>query len=350
MLKIAIIKPPLAGHLPRGTGVYMNALVMALKARDDLTITVSDYKDISSDVDIVHFPYFDPFFLTLPFFRKQKTIVTVHDLIPIRFPKYFARGIKGELKWQLQKFLLQHVDAIITDSKASKKDIMEYTGVSDSKITPIYLAPDPLFTKKMSIAQKSDVIRKYNLPKSFNLFVGDGSWNKNLKSALRVTLKTKIPLAIVSNSVRDIVSLAQHPSHRAWMSEVVQLWEQGNQAQLICPLSNVHIQELAALYQSAQTLLFPSHYEGFGLPVVEAFASGCPVITTEEGSLVEITADAALIVKPEAVTEISDAIFRLAENTSYRKQLIGRGYAQASKFSWAATAEETISVYNKLIL
>src|SRR5689334_3194344 len=128
-MKIAIDATPLLatrtpGHKVRGTGIYIENLRLHLQRNPKGNEYIFFHREdkLPADIDIIHYPYFEPFFLSLPLRKKTKTIVTVHDLTPLVFPKYFPVGVKGKVKWQLQKLALQKTDRIITDSKASQKD------------------------------------------------------------------------------------------------------------------------------------------------------------------------------------------------------------------------------------
>src|SRR6266851_7463482 len=150
MMKIAIDVSPLeSGHKIRGVGFYLSYLKKALVQYfpENKYIFFKQGDAIDSSVEIVHYPYFDPFFLTLPFIKHHKTVVTVHDLTPLVFPEHFPAGIKGKLKWQIQRLNLQKIDGIITDSKASKKDIERIVSFSPEKITVAYLAAGDEFQR-----------------------------------------------------------------------------------------------------------------------------------------------------------------------------------------------------------
>src|SRR6266568_3737064 len=167
-MKIAIDVSPLqSGHKVRGVGFYLTYLKKALLEY----YPENDYyffhqgESISSAVDLVHYPYFDPFFRTLPFLKKHKTIVTVHDLTPLVFPEHFPAGLKGNLKWQAQRLNLQKVDGILTDSNASKKDIERIVGINPKYITVAYLAAGDEFKKlKNEEFLLNTIKKKYSLP------------------------------------------------------------------------------------------------------------------------------------------------------------------------------------------
>src|ERR1700757_4470940 len=149
-MKIAIDVSPLqSGHKVRGVGFYLTYLKKALlKFYPEHEYSFFQKGEaISNSVDIVHYPYFDPFFLTLPFFKKYKTVVTVHDLTPLVFPEHFPAGLKGNMNWQIQRFNLRKTNGILTDSNASKRDIERIVGVSDEKVSVAYLAGSEEFKK-----------------------------------------------------------------------------------------------------------------------------------------------------------------------------------------------------------
>ncbi|MBI3887732.1 glycosyltransferase [Candidatus Microgenomates bacterium] len=149
-MKVAIdISPLTTGHKVRGVGFYLQHLKDALITYfpQDAYIFFTRLEEIPQDVDLVHYPYFDPFFVTLPLWEKHKRVVTVHDLTPIVFPDHFPAGIKGNLSWQIQKFNLRKSDVIITDSDSSTKDVAKFTGIATSKITTVHLAAGEEFHK-----------------------------------------------------------------------------------------------------------------------------------------------------------------------------------------------------------
>src|SRR5258708_10032046 len=136
------ISPLESGHKVRGVGFYVqhlkDALVEYFPEHTYIFLRAGDVTP--SSVDIVHYPYFDPFVLSLPLRNTFPIVVTVHDLIPLVFPEHFPAGIKGNIKWFFQKNRLSHVNAIVTDSEASRRDILKYVGVSQSKVSVAYLA------------------------------------------------------------------------------------------------------------------------------------------------------------------------------------------------------------------
>src|SRR3972149_154950 len=220
-MKIAIDVSPLqTEHRARGVGFYLEHLKKALvKYHSENTyIFFVRGEKLSEDIDLIHFPYFEPFFLALPLYKKFKTVVTVHDLTPIVFNQNFPRGIKGEIKWQMQKFSLRKSNRIITDSNCSKNDIVKYVGINRDLIDVIYLAAGEKF-RKLEIGPdgsfhsgsrtneipldtcKLEIKKRYKLPSSFVLYVGDVTWNKNLPRLIDAIKTTDIPLVMVGKNL-----------------------------------------------------------------------------------------------------------------------------------------------------
>lgn len=343
-MKIAIIHPPLLQHTTRGTGSYMRNLLKGLRQHTKHEIITSEISDLPDEVDLYHFPYFDPFFLTLPIFRKKKTIVTVHDLIPIKFPTFFPRGIKGEIKWKIQKHALQTVSAILTDSKSSQEDIVSLVHFDSEKVHTIYLAPEDMFFKKRELTQKNRLRKELNLPTKFALYVGETNWNKNLPNSIRAATEAKINLVVVSKSFRE-----RHEVYHPWKESLLEAQALAKDNPYIYPIGFSDQEDLATLYQMATALLMPSYYEGFGLPIVEAMASGCPVIASDKGSLGEICADAALLVEPGNVHEIKAALVKMHEDATIRRDMISKGSKQVEQFSWKNTVYQTEKVYQNIV-
>src|SRR3989344_1337554 len=173
-MKVALdISPLKTGHKVRGIGSYTQQLVEEFKKGDyGIDFEFFDSQNFSSSSDLIHYPYFDLFFHTLPIKKAKPRIVTIHDVIPLVFPKFFPIGIKGALNLFLQKRALAKVDAVICDSETSKKDIISKLSFPGEKIRVVYLAPGPNF-KKINTSQLFKIKNKYSLPEKFVLYVGD---------------------------------------------------------------------------------------------------------------------------------------------------------------------------------
>lgn len=344
-LKIALINPPLPGHKQRGIGTYTEELFNALKKADEIDIVAVDINQNLSKFDLIHYPYFDPFFLTLPIVKDKPTIVTVHDLIPLNYPDKFPRGLRGEIKWFVQKQSLKAAKNIITDSYASKKDIVKFTGISEEKINVIYLGVREEFKVIKSQKILDEVKVKYSLPKKFILYVGDVNYNKNIlgiiKSFSEVTKKNKdINLILVGNGfINDSIQL----------SEINNLISEFRLKEKVKKIGYIALSDLVGVYNLAKVYLQPSFAEGFGLPVLEAIACGCPVVTSNISSLPELVDDAALLVDPKNAEDIVKSILKIIDNSTLREAITKRGLQRVREFNWVRCASETLNIYKKVI-
>lgn len=347
-MKIAIDTQPLeTSYRIQGTGVYINQLLTHLRAyySEHEYVSFSQKEGLPKNVDLVHYPYFNPIFLTLPIKKPFPTVVTVHDLIPLVFPQHFPAGIKGQLKWEIQKWSLRGSSQIIADSNASKKDIAKYTGIPDTKIHVVYLAAAEEF-KSIDDTLLLDRIRvNYNLPEKFVLYVGDVLWSKNIANLLKAIKEINLTLVMVGRQTK----LTNFDKNNLWNRDLVILNKEAKDDKRIIRLGFVPDEELVAMYNSATLLVQPSFYEGFGLPILEAMACGCPVVTTRGGSLPEVAGEAAFYVDPNDFNDIANGIGEVYFNRKLQQSFSLKGLAQAKKFSWRKTAGETVKVYEKVV-
>ena len=347
-MKIAIDVSPLeTGHKVRGAGFYLDNLKKALVKyfpENEYTFFVRGEK-LPNKVELVHFPYFEPFFLALPVYKRYKTAVTVHDLTPIVFSKHFPRGIKGSIKWQMQRYSLKKANAIITDSNSSKKDIVKYVDVPESRVNVIYLAAGEDF-KKLEIGNwKLEIQKRYNLPERFVLYVGDVTWNKNLPRLLEAVKQINLPLVMVGKA---LVS-EDYDRTNPWNDDLVKVQQEAEANTNVIRLGFVSNEDLVGIYNMATVFIMPSLYEGFGLPVLEAMASGCPVITTKEGSLPEVAGEAALYVDAYNTESIAQGLKKVFNDENLQKELSKKGLKRAAEFSWKKTASDTLEVYRRVL-
>lgn len=348
-MKIAIDVSPLqTGHKVRGVGFYLEHLKKTLLKY----YPENSYKffirgeELPKDVDLIHFPYFEPFFLALPLYKRYKTVVTVHDLTPIVFPENFPRGIVGEIKWRMQRFSLKKANEIITDSESSKKDVKKYIGASDKKISVVHLAAGEEFKV---INNKEAIInnlrKKYKLPEKFVLYVGDVTWNKNLPRLIRAIKTLGIPMVMVGKALKE----NDYDKENAWNKDRLEVGFLTDTDSSFLKLGFVPNDDLVAIYNAATVFAMPSLYEGFGLPILEAMACGCPVITSREGSLPEVAREAALYVEAYNQDSISDGIKKIFFNKSFQQELNKKGLERVKNFSWKNTAKKTIDAYKRAL-
>lgn len=350
-MKIAIdispIKGDLKGHKVRGVGFYLEYLKRSLLKyhSEHQYVFFTRGETFDRKVDIVHYPYFEPFFVSLSLFEKYKRVITVHDLTPIVFPTHFPAGIKGNLAWQIQKLNLQKSQRIITDSNASQKDITKIAGVAKEKIDVAYLAAADEFKKLESGKWSIEIRKKYQLPEKFVLCVGDVTWNKNLPRFIKVMKKIKLPLVLVGKTLIEKDFDKSHP----WNKDLVEVQKLTEGDSHILKLGFVPTDDLVAFYNLATVFVMPSVYEGFGLPVLEAMQSGCPVITTDRGSLAEVANNAAYIIDGYSEESIAKGVEKVFSSKDLQNTLIKKGFEQAKHFTWKKTAEQTILAYKKVV-
>jgi len=360
-MKVFIDDLPLRGDDKfRGVGEYTRNLIDALKAlskRKDLVLVNKDY-------DIVHYPYFHLFFNTLPLYKNTKTIVTIHDVIPLLYPKNYPPGIRGKVSFWKQKISLKTVNAIITDTQTSKKDIVRLLDVPQAKIFPIYLAPAACF-KRLPDNSKilKDVQKRYSLPEKFVLYVGDVNYNKNVATLVKACQAVGVPLVIVGKHALEIDELGYaldvlrgpsdwlrfllgkpHPE-LAHYQDLLGALEKNKQ---VFRLGFVPIGDLVAIYNLATVYCQPSFYEGFGLPPLEAMACGLPTIVSKTQALIEISADSTLSFDPKDVSGLVEVLRKVLNNKNLQTKLSSEGLRHVKNFSWNLTAKKTFEVYKKV--
>lgn len=329
-------KPLKMGHAVRGVGYYTKNLLEQLVKSREITLVETE-----AQADLVHLPYFDLFFHTLKV-GKKPTIVTIFDTIPLIYPEAYPPGLKGKLNLLRQKFELKKISAVITISETSKKDVVRFLGVPEGKIYPIHLAPNSRYRKLEGGRWKADIQKKYLLPKRFVLYVGDVNYNKNLLALTDACKGLDVGLVIVGRQAAlDFGEL--ETTHKENEPLVRLLGKYGKDSEII-RLGYVPQEDLIKIYNLATIYCQPSLYEGFGLPILEAFACGTPVVATKNQAHVEIADDACLFSGFSAV-EFEGTIGRILKDEKMRARLIKRGCEVLNKYSWLATAKETIEIY-----
>lgn len=349
-MKVAIDSGPLtSGHSIRGVGFYTKNLISALGNKVG---SVDVRKADLSKYDLVHIPYFNPFVKSLPDgVESNKLVVTVHDLIPLLYPDRYSPGIRGKITFFLQKQKLRGSAAIIADCETSKKDIIRFLQVNPKKVHVVYLAQSAHF-KKLGKDQVQSVKKKYNLPDKFVLYVGDINYNKNIPNLVKACEIAKLPLVICGRQALDVEDLGNDLSTlkgpRDWIrylfgkphpelahyKELLKLFERNKK---VIRLGFVPDADLVAIYNLASVYCQPSLYEGFGLPVLEAIASGVPVVAARTQALVEIAEGAAKFVDPRDPKDIAKGLKNPLKNPVLPR-----------KYSWDKVAKETLKVYDQV--
>jgi alpha-1,3-rhamnosyl/mannosyltransferase len=291
--------------------------------------------------DLYHSPYY-----LMPYRPGVRTVLTVYDVIPLRHPEHSSA--RARLFFRLTTALaLRSAAQVLTISEATRQDFVTDFQVPAGHIHAIPLAADPAFRPQPPQVIE-EVRRRYNLPDRFVLYLGSNKPHKNLVRLVQAWLDVLCRLQVAG--CRLVIAGAWNPRY----PEARMLAEQANNLrpstfnlQSIVWLGRVPEADLPALYAAAVAFVFPSLYEGFGLPVLEAMACGAPVICSDVSSLPETAGDAALLVDPTDVDALATALGRVLNEPNLAADLRARGFEQAARFTWERTAAETLSMYRQ---
>ena len=276
-----------------------------------------------------------------------KTVVTIHDLIFERFPKIYHLDERYTHRWKIKR-ACKIADAVIAISEQTKNDLIELYGVSPQKITVCYQSCNPIFEKTISEIEKNNVKKKYQLPDQYFLFVSSITARKNLIAICRAMIILKdtlaIPLVIIGdgkiekNEVKQLMKESGIEHRLLFLNELSAAKED----------SFTSAADFPAIYQQALALVYPSIFEGFGLPILEAMWSGLPVICSSVSSMPEVAEDAALYFSPEDTNQLAQHLQAIASDQQLAKILKDKGREQAKKFSTENYANQIIKIYKSL--
>jgi glycosyltransferase involved in cell wall biosynthesis len=288
-------------------------------------------------VDLFHAPHY-----VLPPLTPCRSVVTIHDCIHLRFPQYLPSRL-GYAYARSSLWVAAHRSArILTVSEASKRDILEYFSVPESKITVIYNAIDERFSEQPNADEVMRVRERYQLNDPFILYAGNIKPHKNLERVIEAFHMIRrgelehVKLLIIGDEISKYAAL-RRTVHRYKLHKHVRFF------------GFVPDATLAILYRLASLFVFPSLYEGFGLPPLEAMASGTPVITSNVSSLPEVVGDAAMLIDPYEPDAIAGAIRRVMLDDRLRDDMRERGLARAREFSWGRSVGRVKEIYDEVL-
>ncbi len=277
------------------------------------------------DFDVFHPTYYDPYFLK--YLNKKPFVLTIHDMIHEKFPNLFPKKKVSEHKY----LLANKAKKIICVSENTKKDLIEIFKIPEEKIQVVYHGTSFFSTK---IKQKS-----LQLPETYILYIGKRGGYKNFT----YFVKSIAPLLVRNRELKIICAGGGRFSdkEKAFFNKL-------NIINQVLYLNVTSDNQLAELYRRAVCFVYPSLYEGFGLPILEAFSCGCPVVLSNTSSLPEVAGEAGLYFDPYDEISIRNAIEKIIENMDLREGLIKKGYSRLKLFSWDITAEKTKQIYESI--
>ena len=280
-------------------------------------------------------------------FMPKPYVVTVHDMSTLLFEALPT----AERRLRLYQFRrgLERAARIVAVSKATRRDIEGLFGIASERIRQIYNAPDPKFLEdatRLEAHERQRTLDRYQIDYPFLLYVGTIRPQKNIPRLVEAfaVVRGELEGHPLYKDLRLIIIGDEISRHPAVRRTVIQT----RMEHAVRFLGFVPFDTLRTFYTSAAAFVFPSLYEGFGLPPLEAMASGTPVVTSSVSSLPEVVEDAAVLVNPENVFEIARGIREALTNESLRASLIQKGHRQAQRFSWESTARQVLEIYQEL--
>ncbi|HUE87782.1 MAG TPA: glycosyltransferase family 1 protein [Vicinamibacterales bacterium] len=282
---------------------------------------------------LLHEPHY-----VLPPATRCRTVVTIHDCIHLMFPQYLPGRLAHVYARGSMWSAVHKSDRILTVSEASKRDILHFFDIAPDKVSVIYNAIDERFLAAPDEERMDQIRQRYQLDHPFLLYVGNIKRHKNLERLIDAFGRARagglddLKLVIIGDEISKYPPLRQSV-HRHRLDKHVRF------------LGFQPHDTLAAFYRLARAFVFPSLYEGFGLPPLEAMACGTPVVTSNVSSLPEVAGNAAILVDPYEPASIADGITRAVTDESARADLIARGLARARDFSWSQSASSIHRIY-----
>ena len=271
--------------------------------------------------------------------KNIKSVVSIHDLIFLKYPElypFFDRQIYNH-KF---KYSCRHADQIIAISESTKKDIINFYDIAEEKIQVIYQNCDPIFSIKINRGHIASVLQKYQIPTSYLLYVGAITARKNLlnivKSLELLPKDLQLPLVVVGKG-------------KNYKKEVQKYIQQKGLDSLIHFPGHIDQEDLPALYQGAAIFIYPSFYEGFGIPIIESLYSKTPVITSQRSSLPEAGGPNAHYIDPDEPEQISKGIEKILTDDEYRNQMIQKSFEYVQQFNSESSSQTMIEMYQRVL-
>jgi glycosyltransferase involved in cell wall biosynthesis len=268
-----------------------------------------------------------------------RTVVTIHEAATIRMPETFG-PVRGRWKRMMARRSAQHASRVIANTEFTRRDLQELAGAPPERTRVVYYGLQPNLRREHDPDVLRTVRERYGLPERFFVYVGTIEPRKNVDRIIQA-----YALARQRDGVNIPLVLA---GQKGWFFEgTVALPTKLGIAEHVIFTDYVSPADLPAVYSQTEALVFPTLYEGFGLPVLEAMACGAPVITSNVSSLPEVAGDAGILVDPLSVEEIATALGRVSSDSALRARLATDGPKRARTFTWERAARETVAVYEE---
>ena len=288
--------------------------------------------------DLAHVPYFAP-----PMQPRVPLVVTIHDLIPLLLPEYAdSRAVRSYMR--LVSACARRADMVLTDSKASAKDIQRLLHIPEERLRITYLAAEPTY-RPLPLSERQVVLDRLGITGRYLLYLGGFDCRKNVIGLLHAFAQARKKLPAVTLAVGGRLPAHDTP----FMPDprpIAEALELGDSVRF---LGWIEEADKPALYSGAVAFCFPSYYEGFGLPVLEAISCGTPAICGVGSSLEEIAGPGGLCVPADDIDALATAMERLCQDTALRDTLSSASLAHAAGFSWDRTAAETLAAYDAVL-
>jgi len=277
---------------------------------------------------------------------RVKSVVTIHDLIFERFPGQYKK-LDVAIYRKKFKYACANANQIIAISQQTKTDLIDFYKVDGQKITVCYQSCHVAFSQKTGLEEIESIRQQLHLPDQFFLYVGSIIERKALlticKAMHQLGNELSIPLVVIGNGKGYKQKVESYIAEKNLQKRVIFLSENGAFKSIQTP------QVMAAIYQMATALIYPSIFEGFGIPVLEALASGLPVITSNVSCLPETGGDAAFYIDPTSTDELAASMKRVFTDDALRAQMVEKGFVQAEKFSLQNSSEAVMKVYKNVM-
>ena len=290
---------------------------------------------VTGPIDLLHSPDF-----SLPPVRRAKTVLTVHDLSFMRFPECSPPPLLDYLMGAVPASV-ERANMVVADSESTRRDLIELLGVEDDRVTVVHGGLESRFRPETDVAGTRVIMQRYGIRRPYLLALGTLQPRKNFARLIRayhaLRNEHRIPHQLVIGGGKGWLAGGIYDT----IAEL-DLREQ------VLLAGFVDDADLPAIYTAADVFAFPSLYEGFGIPVLEAMACGTPVVASSSSSIPEVAGDAALLVSPEDVEGLSHALWRLIDDGELRDRLVNRGFSQARRFTWESSAYRLLSVYEQV--